>query len=815
MKGEVNRMKTTVKVAEMKTRPYYQSKVMRGLGRLEDQGKSDNKRKAYRDDVRLEIERAQLVYESYQQTDGLPFVTRRARALENIFNKKALYILPDELIVGNICSKPGHLMTFPEKFGSWLDKAVDGPYAGLISDEDKAQLKKIHKYFKNMAVHGMERSYLPKDLEFYWRYPNQGVFMWLHGGHVAVPNYEKIFKVGLNGIIAEIEAKLQEIMTEDYIYANTREYVEKKRFYEAALITLRAVVNFGKRFAVKCREEAEMCADADRKEQLLEMADICEWVPGNPPRTLHEALQEYWFINLGARILDLQSSGLGERIDQMFYPFYKADLEAGRIDEETAVELFGHLILKMNEEPELKPPAQGAGGATLVTRVTTVGGQKADGSDATNDMTIIIMEAKNRIGLIQPAIAVRLHENTPDRMWDKVVDCLLREPGTYSFFNDTMMYPFLKNLGIPEKDIWNYSTDGCMRWELPGKAIGYRALGGYISEPKCLEYALNQGKNAKGEQIGAATPDPLTFTSTEDVVKAYLEQLKFFTGKLATIYNIVDVFDEEYYPQPFLSSLLDGCIEAGQDVRKFKYYANSLFQPVGQVTVANSIAAIDNLIFKEKKVSMEELLEALRNNWEGKEFLRQTFINAPKYGNDISEVDTLTSDIYSRTTQVIRSFKNIYGESFSEDGTGAASYFTVSGLTGATPDGRKAGDLFADGTVSPALGTDFAGPTATLKSVGAIDHAGTFTHLFNQKFLPQYLREHKDEFIAWFKVWVKLGIHHIQFNIIKREELEEAQVQPEDYSTLVVRQAGLAAYFVDLEKMVQDEIIDRTEHGHI
>lgn len=808
-------MELGVKVSDMKIRPYYQSKVMRGLGRMEDQINSDNSRKAYRDDVRLEIERARLVYESYKETEGLPFITRRAKAFENIFSKKALYVLPDELIVGNICSKPGHLMTFPEKFGSWLNKAIDGPYAGLISDEDKIQLKEIHTYFKNMAVHGMEKNYLPPDLKPHWRYPYHGVFMWLHGGHVGVPNYEKIFSIGLNGIIQEVEAKITEIMTEDYAYSHTREFVEKKRFYDASLITLHAMVNFGKRCAQKCREEADLQEAVLRKKQLLELADICEWVPGNPPRTLHEAIQCYWFINLGARIMDLQSSGLGERIDQILYPFYKADLDAGCIDAETAVELFGHLILKMNEEPELKPPAQGAGGATLVTRVTTIGGQNPDGSDASNDMTYIIMEAKNRIGLIQPAIAVRLYENTPDKLWNKIVDSLLREPGTYSFFSDTMMYPFLKGIGIPEEDIWNYTTDGCMRWQLPGKAIAHRALGGYVALPKCLEYALNQGKNKEGEQIGVKTPDPTTFKSTGDLIQAYLEQVNFFVKKLITINNIVDVFDEEYYPQPFLSSLLDGCIEAGMDCRKYKYFTNNLIQPVGQVTVANSIIAMDNLIFKEKKVSMADMLEALQNNWNGKEELRQVFINAPKYGNDLPSVDVLANELYTKVNQIVRNFKNINGTSYHEDGTGAASYFTVSGLTGATPDGRRAGDLFADGTVSPALGTDKKGPTAVLKSVATIDHQGTFTHLLNQKFLPQYLRENKDEFIAFFKGWVKLGIHHIQFNIINKEMLQEAQKNPDDYSTLVVRQAGLAAYFVDLEKMVQDEIINRTEQGRI
>mgnify|MGYP000976643399 FL=1 len=803
-------VKLAVKVEEMKKRPYYQSKVMRGSGRMES---PDNSRLPYREDIKLEIERAQLVYESYRETEGEPFIMRRAKAFAYLFEKKKLYILPDEQIVGNICSQPGHLQTFPEKFGSWLDKAVEKQYKDLITDEDRSQLHEIHKYFKKMAVHGMEKNYLPPDVMPYWRYDKHGAFLWMHGGHVGVPNYEKIFKVGLNGIIEEIEGKLREIMTEKYAYEYTRDFVEKKRFYDAALITLRAVIGFGKRFAEKAREEAAVQTDDLRRSQLLQIVEICEWVPGNPPRTLHEALQCYWFINLGARVLDLQSSGLGERIDQLFYPFYKKDLAAGIIDRETAVEMVGNLFLKMNEEPELKPPAQGAGGATLVTRVTTIGGQKADGTDASNDMTYIIMDAKNKVGLIQPAIAVRLYKNTPAELYDKIVESLLKEPGVYSLFNDEMMYLYLKNIGVPEKDIWNYSTDGCMRWQMPGKAVAQRALGGQFVLPKCLEYALYQGMDrATGEQKGARTRDPLTFTSVEDIIQAYLEQVRFFAGKLITINNIVDVFDEEYLFQPFLSALLDDCIEQGKDCRQFHYFTNNLIQPVGQVTVVNSIAALDKLVFKDKKVTMAETLEALKNNWKGREDLRQMFIKAPKFGNDEKNVDTLAAAVYSKTTRTIRSLKNIYGDSYMEDGTGAASYFATSGLTGATPDGRKAGDLFNDGTISPAAGTDLKGPTAVLMSVAAIDHPGTFTQLLNQKFMAEFLRDHKNEFISYLKTWVNLGIHHIQFNVIDKETLISAQNNPDDYSTLVVRQAGLAAYFVDLEKTVQDEIINRTEH---
>lgn len=810
---------TAVRGEEMRARPYYQSKVMRGLGRMELQKKGiipeDGKRLPYREGIKLDLERARLITESYKETEGEPIILRRAKAFANLFDKKTLYILPDELIVGNICSEPNRLMTFPELWWRWLDRAIEKEYAGLLDDEEKAELHEIHKYWKNKAVHGMERDLLPEDVKPYWRYDNHGAFLWLHGGHVGVPNYEKVFKVGLNGIIKEVEDKLREISNETYVREHPREYLEKKEFYEAALITLNAMVRFGKRFAQKARQDAEVEKDERRKRELLEIAKICDWVPGNPPRTLHEALQSYWFINLGVRILDLQSSGLGERFDQLMYPFYKKDLEEGRITREEAQRLVEHLFLKMNEEPELKPPAQGAGGPTLKTRVTTVGGLTVEGDDATNEMTYIIMDAKNAVGLIQPAIAVRLHKNSPDKLYHKIVDSLLKEPGVYSFFNDEMMIPYLTNLGIPLKDARNYSTDGCMRWQIPGKAIAMRALGSMFVLPKCLDYALNQGIDRfSGKQWGAKTPDPLTFTSIEDVIQAYLEQLRFFLGKLNTIYNLVDVLDERWLPQPFLSSLLDGCIEHGQDCRKYKYFANTIHQPIGQVTVVNSLAAMKKLVFDEQKVSMAELIDALKNNWEGKEELRQMFINAPKFGNDDDYVDLLARDVYQRTTDTFRSFKNIWGGPFMEDGTGGASYFAYSGLTWATPDGRKAKDLFNDGTISPLPGTDKKGPTAVLKSVGKIDHARTLTHLFNQKFQPKYLKgDYRGKFIAYLKTWVDLGIHHIQFNIIDKETLLDAQKHPEKYETLVVRQAGLAAYFIDLEKEVQDEIISRTEQS--
>jgi len=399
------------------------------------------------------------------------------------------------------------------------------------------------------------------------------------------------------------------------------------------------------------------------------------------------------------------------------------------------------------------------------------------------------------------------------------VMAVIRDPnanGLLAFFNDEMIIPYLTSVGISLPDARNYANLSCLRWTIPGKSIITRHFGPFFALPKCLELALNQGRDSEffgGKQIGAPTPDPLTFTSIEDVIQAYLTQVRFFLEKALTIYNVVDALEEEWMPQPFYSALLDGCIEHGQDCRRYKYFPDTTVQPVGQVTLFNSLAVIEKLVFEQKRVSMAELLDALRNNWEGKEGLRQMCINeVPKFGNDDDYVDSLARDVSLRTTQLIRSFKNIYGGHFMEDGTGGSSYYAWSGFTGATPDGRKFRDFFNDGTISPVIGTDKKGPTAVLKSVGKIDHAKIATHCLNQKFSPLYLSdEYKDLFLAYMRTFVDLGIHHIQFNVIDREILLDAQQHPEKYGDLTVRVAGYSAYFVDLEKEMQDQIIARTE----
>jgi len=464
-------------------------------------------------------------------------------------------------------------------------------------------------------------------------------------------------------------------------------------------------------------------------------------------------------------------------------------------------------------------PVQGSmvAGASMTTRILTIGGQTRDGEDATNEMSYIIQDATNRIGLTNPAIVVRLHRNTPHKFYSAIVDSLRVKAGVYSFFNDEFEIPYLTNMGIPIEDARDYLIEGCMRWNIPGKAMAHRALGGYLAEPKCLEFALSQGIDKRdGKQWGARTPDPLTFTSIEDVIQAFLTQIKFFVERTVMFHAMTDLNEKERLPQPFNSALLEGCIERGMDCRDYKWFSKTIMQPVGLVNVWNSLVAMKKLIFEEKKVTMAQLLDALKNNWEGngREELRQMFINAPKFGNDDDYADLLARDVSIRTVAVEQSFKNIEGGRFIMDGTGGASYYAFSGYTGATPDGRKDADLFNDGTISPVIGTDKKSPTAVLKSVAKIDPLLTFNHLLNQKFTPQYLGGvNKETFVSYFKTWLNLGIHHIQFNVMDKEGFLDAQKQPENHLDLVVRVAGFSAYFIDMGKKQQDQIIERTEQA--
>jgi formate C-acetyltransferase len=767
---------------------------------------------AYRPGVKLCLDRARLYTESYKQTEGEPTILRRAKALAHILENMTIYISEGEIIVGNYASSPAHLTYHPEYYWRWVEKAVNNGYRALLDDEGRELLHGIVAYWQNKAVHGRERNYLPAELKPYWAY--NGATFWGHFAESGVPDYEMILKKGFNGLIREAQEKLEAISKDQSL--SLQDYIEQKNFLEAVIIVLKAAITWANRYAEKAKEIAQTEVDDVRKRELETIAEVCQWVPANPARSFHEALQTFYFIHVITHLIEAYNNGIGTRFDQVMFPYYQQDRQTGRLSREQAQELLELLWLKMEEMGVLFAPMLGGGvqGSSLF-QTLTLGGITPSGEDGVNELTYIILDACDSMRLSQPTTAIRIHHNTSKEFLLRVTDSIRKRWGTVSLFNDEYMIPKLLSLGIPLADARNYGIEQCMRWTIPGKNIVYRAGDGMIILPKCLELALNRGIDKfSGKQLGAPTPDPNTFKSIEEVMDALITQVGFFAPKVARIANTADILYEQYLPRPFLSALFDGGIQAGKDCRKWSYFPKRIIGFLGGINTANALAAIQKLVFEEKKISMAELVEAMNNNFSGREDLRQLLLNCPKYGNDDDYADWLAKEVQCRATKEVEKVKNNFGHHFIVDGSSGSAYYAFSQLVGASADGRRDRDLFADGTASPVAGTDKKGPTAVLKSVSKLDPLASFNHLLNQKFLPQFLEgPNKEAFVSYLKAWCELGIHHIQFNIMDQETLRDAQEHPDKYSDLVVRVAGYAAYFVDLARPLQDEIIKRAEQA--
>lgn len=376
--------------------------------------------------------------------------------------------------------------------------------------------------------------------------------------------------------------------------------------------------------------------------------------------------------------------------------------------------------------------------------------------------------------------------------------------------------PLLLSKGFSLEDSRNYTIFGCVQWEIPGKnSREIRANVGHLALPKCLELALNQGIDKfTSRQLGYPTPDARTFNSIEDIMEAYLKQVNFFTEKMVRIDSICQAVCEKWFPRPYGSALLDDHIRMGKDVTQWRYHSYSDIIALGPTNVADSLAAIKKLVFEERAITMEELLEAIDTNFEGREDMRQILLSAPKYGNDDAYVDSIAREVQERTGKEIAKFTDYWGCPLFTDGSGTSGNFSLAVGTGATPDGRKDREPFADAVLSPVSGRDLKGPTAVLKSASRIDPFSQGSLLLNQKFLPQFLEgDNKRLFASYLKTWADLGIYHIQFNVADQAMLLDAQEHPEKYTNLIVRIAGYSAYFVDLPKGLQDDIIKRTEQS--
>ena len=769
-------------------------------------------------EIKLDLERAKLLTESYKETEDLPIPLRRAKALENILEKMTIFIRDKELLVGNFARDLKSVAHYPELQWRWVEKttAPGQVYGDLLDEGQWNELKHLHEYWKTRAVHGMERNYLPEGMKDAWKF--QGEYLFSYHWEHSTPNYEKLFRIGLKGILDEIEKRAKKLSKEAVDFTiNASEFADKKIFLDAAKISVSSAVNWISRYAALASEKAEKEKDEVRKKELEQIAANCKVLAHGPPETFQQALQLYWFIHLLVTFIELPQVGSGIRLDKTTSAFYENDLKNGCLTRDMALELIENLYVKFLETGFLHPPIwSGVGSGGTGWQSITIGGVDENGEDASSEVTNIILDAMQEIKTVSPPLSFRWHDKLSQKTIDKVTETLASGLSEPAIFNDKMMMQRLMGYGVPLKEARDYSINTCMWWVIPGKNICFRASNsGQFSLPKMLILALNRGKTFDGNQLSCDSPDPSTFNSIDDIMDAVMIHFKHNIKRLFMVSNIGDALYQKYLPRPFLSSLLDGCIDRAQDCRDWVYepdYRDVML--IGVNNIANSLAAIKKLVYDEKKVSLSTIIDAMKNNWEGYDALLKNCLDAPKFGNDDDYVDLICRDISIKFAEEVNSHKTIYGTNWCVDGSAATSPFMLGTMCEATPDGRKNKAPFHDGSISPSMGTDIKGPTATLKSVAKVDSLLSWNQLFNQTFQPEYLKgPYADIFQNYLRTFGDLGVHHVQFSIVGKELLAEAQEHPEEHSDLLVRVCGYSAYFVDLNKDIQNWLMDRTSQS--
>ncbi|MBU2644341.1 hypothetical protein KKI24_06495 [bacterium] len=756
----------------------------------------------------LDLERARYLTESYRRTENEPMPIRRAKALAHILENMTIYIRPGEMIVGNYAIDPNSVPFYPELSWKWIKRETSKGkiYENMIDDDGRRELDEICAYWGNSSIHHKLRGYLPEAL--------QDVF-WVFNFESTTPDYNKIFQVGLKGLLQE--ATERKIRLENAYMAETmtgNAYLKKHIAIQSMIIALKAVIAWIKRYAALAGELAGKETNPEKRKDLKLIARNCGWISENPARTLPEALQCYWFVHLVVNFIELPMVGSGIRMDQSLGPFYDNDRFKGLITREEAQEWIEFVFVKFQETGFLHAPIwSGFGGGALGYQTVTIGGVDGSGKDITNEMSYIILDATQGVRAIVPPLALRWHDGIPRKLVDKAIEVMGTGMPQPAIFNDKVNIVRLVELGCPLEDARNYSINNCMVPTIPGKNFNHiSAWASGVPLPFCLSRALGMDPLALYQKTGETTLDPARVSSMEELMDATLENYKWIIHRLVLIGNISDALYQEDAPRPFLSTVVDNCIERAQDVRDWNY--NPDYRDVtlfGLNTVADSLAAIKKVVFEDKTASLPELITALKANWQGYEKLHKACLAAPKFGNDDDYVDLISRELGKRFAEETMKCRTNLGSPVIPDGTASTAWWMFGRICPATPDGRTIGEAFNDGSVSPMASRDKKGPTAVLNSVAKVDPLISWNQLFNQSIMPQFLTGHNAElFAAYLKTFGDLGIHHIQFTSVGRDTLLDAQQNPDKYPTLQVRVAGFAAYFIDLDKNLQASIIART-----
>ena len=812
----------------------------------------------------IESARAKLLTESYKATENEPIITRRAKAFAHILRHIPIIIRDDELIVGSSTLAPRGCQTYPEFSYQWLEDELDtvetrsaDPF--YIAEETKEELREVHKYWKGKTTSELALSYMAPEavraIEHNIFTP--GNYFYNGVGHVTV-KYEEVLAVGYEGIIKKAEQELSECNVGD------GDYAERSHFLQAVILSCQAVIEYARRYSALAQEMAERCTDTARKEELLGIAENCSRVPAKGAQNFYEACQSFWFVQ---QLIQLESSGHSispGRFDQYMYPYYKKDMENGNISREFAQELMDCIWVKLNDLNKCRDAvsAEGFAGYSLFQNLIA-GGQNKEGEDVTNDLSFMCIQASMHVRLPQPSLSVRVWNGSPHEFLIKAAELTRTGIGLPAYYNDEVIIPSLQNRGLSLEDAREYNIIGCVEPQKAGKTEGWHDAA-FFNMCRPLELVFANGED-KGEMVGVPTGEVTEMSSFEEFYNAYKKQMEYCISLLVNADNAIDVAHAKRCPLPFLSCMVDDCLKRGKSVQEGGAVYNFTGpQGFGIANMADSLFAVRKLVYEEKKVTMEEMKEALAWNF-GKGLDQQSVsdtaeavlrkmkdagqkidentvssilkavMNAqpgeekmkryeeihnmieevPKFGNDIPEVDYFARDVAYTYTKPLQNYKNPRGGQFQAGLYPVSANVPLGGQTGATPDGRYAHTPVADG-VSPSAGKDVNGPTAAATSVSRLDHFivsnGT---LFNQKFHPSALsgREGLEKFVALIRSYFDQKGMHMQFNVVDRDTLIDAQKYPEKYKHLVVRVAGYSALFTTLSRSLQDDIIRRTEQG--
>ena len=728
-----------------------------------------NKRKIENFSEKMYFQRSNIYSIIWSEKKNEPIILKKAKALVEFLEKKEIILKENDLLAG---------YQQPYNFSEPHEEFSKNPFPISFNSNLIYDLSRISK--KNRIF-----------LEEFKKAVKVGLFVSWIGGHV-IPDYKEVLRKGFIGVRRDAEKNLV-----------NKKYINRD-FLSSVVIICKGIENYIKRYAKKADLLAVKTKSRSRKYNLKKISETCEWVSVNPPRTFFEALQLFWFIH--EILTSEQESGslsLG-RFDQYMYPYYIDDLKDGRTTRKEAEKLIEEIWIKFN-------------GLSRGFQNITLGGQKIDGSDATNDISYICLEVTRKLQMPQPAVSVRYHSKTPEIFFNLACETIKMGFGLPVLFNDEVIIAAKERMGIKREDAINYGIVGCVEPAIPGKEFS-QAEALRINWAKVLELILNEGIcMVTAEKVKMKNEELSNFNSFDDFYEVYKEELNYFIDMGIKALNILDKNFSKFCPYPYLSTIMSECIKKNRSVTSGgTIYNLTSINGCGMANTADSLAAIKKLVYEEKKISLGELKDNLRNNFSKNERFRQMLINrSPKYGNDDNYVDIFLQDLVKLFCNKINRYRNPRGGGYQCGLYSVDTHAALGKLTGALPDGRFSGKALANG-LSPSQGMDRLGPTAVINSILKFDHKLLGNGMvLDLKFLPQVLADKNgfEKFKMLIKIYFELGGMELQFNVINKETLVKAQKSPDGYHNLIVRVSGFSNYFTSLDKVLQDEIINRTEIG--